>query len=447
MSTMMVSGERAGWREHPRGLAYLAFTEAWERFSYYGMSALLVLYMVDQVLQPGRADAVLGFGLLRSVLEGATGPLSPTAMAAQLTGLYSGLVYFTPVLGGIIADRWIGQRAAVLAGGVLMFLGHVAMTFDASFLIALLLLILGSGLLKGNISAQVGALYPEGEETNRTRGFAIFSMAINVGAVCGPLLCGWLAQAWSWHAGFGAAALFMAVGLAIYVAGWNHLPARVERERTAETGLTAEDRRTVLLLLGVMAVTCFQSIVFFQGLTVNPLWVQERVDLVMLGFAVPVPWFSSIDALASVVFVPVIFWLWRLQTGGNGDPADLSKIAMGAAIFCVANLGLAAADLMAGADKVPALWAAVYHTLQGIAFVYYWPTLLAMVSRLAPPSLNSTLMGVAFLTLFLSNIAVGWLGTRYETWGGPAFWAVHGAIAAAGVAAAMVMGRVAARRS
>src|SRR6266851_1226813 len=196
-----------GFLGHPKGLFYLAFTEAWERFSYYGMTALLVLYMINQLLLPGHVENVAGFAGFRSAMESLVGPQSPQALASRIFGLYSGFVYFTPVLGGLIADRWIGQRNAVVMGALLMSAGHVAMAFEQSFLLALLLLVAGSGFLKGNISAQVGALYPRDDEARRTRGFIIFSTAINIGAVAGPLLCGLLAQVYGWHYGFGVAAI------------------------------------------------------------------------------------------------------------------------------------------------------------------------------------------------------------------------------------------------
>jgi POT family proton-dependent oligopeptide transporter len=154
---------------HPKGLFYLAFTEAWERFSYYGMTALVVLFMVNQLLLPGHVEHISGFSGFRAAIESIVGPLSTQALASQIFGLYSGFVYFTPLLGGIIADRWIGQRSAVVIGASSMSAGHIAMAFDQSFLLALLLLVIGSGFLKGNISAQVGALYPPEDEARRTR--------------------------------------------------------------------------------------------------------------------------------------------------------------------------------------------------------------------------------------------------------------------------------------
>src|SRR5947207_4749900 len=160
---------------HPKGLFYLAFTEAWERFSYYGMTALLVLYMVNQALLPGHVENIAGFAGFRSAIEALVGPQSTQALASRVFGLYSGFVYFTPMLGGLIADRWIGQRNAVVIGALLMSGGHLAMAFEQSLLLALVLLVTGSGFLKGNISAQVGSLYRRDDEARRTRGFTIFS--------------------------------------------------------------------------------------------------------------------------------------------------------------------------------------------------------------------------------------------------------------------------------
>ena len=216
---------------HPKGLFYLAATEAWERFSYYGMTALVVLYMVNQLLLPAHLQHIFGFSGFKAAVESVVGPLSTQALASQIFGLYSGFVYFTPLLGGMIADRWIGQRNAVVIGALSMSAGHIAMGFDQSFLLALLLLVIGSGFLKGNISAQVGALYLPEDEARRTRGFVIFSTAINVGAVIGPLLCGLIAQVYGWHYGFGIAAIFMLFGLATYLYGSRYLPARVQRRK------------------------------------------------------------------------------------------------------------------------------------------------------------------------------------------------------------------------
>src|SRR6202167_1750736 len=264
---------------HPKGLFYLAFTEAWERFSYYGMTALLALYMIDQLLLPGHVEHVAGFQSLRHSLEFFAGPLSNQALAARVVGLYTGFVYFTPLLGGLIADRWIGQRNAVVIGAVSMSAGHLAMTFDRAFLPALLLLVIGSGFLKGNISAQVGALYPPDDEARRNHGFVIFSTGINIGAVLGPLLCGLLAQVWGWHYGFGVAAIFMLLGLATYLYGYRYLPARVVPSKRAGRGLTTADWRIIGALTVVIMILILPSIVVNQVYNVMPVWTQQHVAL------------------------------------------------------------------------------------------------------------------------------------------------------------------------
>lgn len=433
MASVAETGATAERAPHPKGLYYLAFTEAWERFSYYGMTGLLVLYMVNQLLLPGHVEHVAGFDGFRGFLEGLYGrELSGQALASAIFGLYAGFVYFTPVLGGLIADRWIGQRNAVVAGALAMSGGHVAMAFDQSFLLALLLLVIGSGLLKGNISAQVGALYPRDDEARRTRGFAIFSMAINVGAVGGPIVCGWLASEYGWHTGFGLAAIFMLAGLATYLIGYRHLPARVERRADEQAKLTARDWKIIAVLIAVMFITMFQSIAYYQVANTFPVWVQEHVDLNLGSFAIPVPWYQSVDPLFSIVGVPILFGLWGWQARRRGEPGDLGKIGIGAAMTCLANLVLVAAILLSSGTGINPLWPFVYCGLLGIGFLYYWPTLLALVSRTAPAAVNATMMGVCFLTLFIGNNVIGWLGGYYEPLGPLAFWLLHAGIGAVG---------------
>lgn len=414
---------------HPKGLAYLAFTEAWERFSYYGMTALLVLYMVNQLLLPGHVEHVVGFATFRASLEGLFGPRSTQALASQIFGLYAGFTYFTPVLGGWIADRWTGQRTAVVLGTLSMCGGHLAMAFDQSFLLALLLLVIGSGLLKGNISAQVGGLYPRSDEVRRTRGFAIFSTGINFGAVVGPVVCGFLGVRYGWHVGFGAAALFMLLALAIYLSGYRYLPARVEREKITGGTMTAPDWKIVAAILAVMAITVFTYIGYYQLANVLPVFLEQHGDLNAWGFEIPIPWYLSIDPLFSILSVPLLFRLWRLQ----GEPSELTKIATGSFISAGANLILVT-SIALSAGKVLWVWPFLYCAVQGVGFMYFWPSLLALVSRTAPAKINATMMGVAFLTLFVANNLIGWIGTFYERMTPLAFWSMHIAIpAGAGV--------------
>jgi POT family proton-dependent oligopeptide transporter len=426
---------------HPKGLFYLAFTEAWERFSFYGMMALLVLYMVNQALLPGHVEHIAGFDAFRRTLESVTGPLTPQALASTLFGLYSGGVYFTPVLGGFIADRWIGQRNAVVIGALAMSAGHIAMAFDRSFLIALTLLVAGSGFLKGNISAQVGALYPPDDEARRTRGFAIFSTAINIGAVVGPLVCGALAQRYGWHTGFGAAALLMLIGLATYLLGYRYLPARVERRARVTGRLTARDWKVIAALVAVMAIAVFQSVAYYQLANVLPVWIEQHVNLSVGATSIPVPWYQSIDPLFSILGVPLLFALWRYQAARRGEPGELAKIGTGAWLATASNLVLVFAILAADGAPVHPVWPFLYCAGLGIAFIYYWPTLLALVSRAAPARVNATMMGIAFLTLFVANNLIGWLGRYYEQMTPEAFWSMHAAIAATGGVLVLLFGR------
>jgi len=397
------------------------------------MISLLVLYMVNQLLLPGHVEQIAAFAAFRNVIEGAFGPLSTQQLASQIFGLYAGFVYFTPVLGGWLADRFIGQRSAVVLGALSMAGGHVAMAFDRSFLLALLLLVVGSGLLKGNISAQVGGLYPREDEARRTRGFVIFSTAINLGAVTGPLVCGFLGERYGWHVGFGLAAIFMFAGLATYLSGFKYLPAKVERKTHAAAPMTRSDWTIVAALIAVMVIAIFQSVAYYQLANVLPVWLQQHVDLNAGGFQIPVPWYLSIDPLFSMISVPALFALWKRQSRSGGvEPSEFAKIGTGAWVCAAANLVLVAAILAAGDGRVLWVWPFLYCALQGVGFIYYWPTLLALVSRAAPARINATMMGICFLTLFVANNLIGWVGTFYELLGPLTFWSMHAAIAATG---------------
>lgn len=441
MSDIAASRHAGTFFGEPPALGYLAFTEAWERFSYYGMTALLVLYMSQQLFLPGHIEHVAGFAAFRSGLETVFGPMTTLALAAQISGLYTGLVYLTPIFGGLIADRWIGRRPAVVMGAILMSAGHIAMAFDASFLLALGLLIIGCGFLKGNISAQVGGLYPEGDGAGRTRGFSIFSMAINIGATAGPLVCGLLAQVYGWHAGFGLAGILMLAALVTYLAGYRLLtettPAANRAQPNAKLGRA--EWRAIAALVAVMLLTIFHSIAYYQNSTIGLVWINANVDLDLLGFHVPVPWFNSIDSFVSIVSVPLLFALWKRQAAGRGEPGEIGKIATGALIAAFANLLLVIGCALGG--RVSAIFPVLYDILLGVAFLYYWPTLLALVSRVAPPAIKSTMMGVAFLTLFLSNTIIGRLGALYEQMTPLQFWAMHAAIAALGGVLALIARR------
>ncbi|HWA03869.1 MAG TPA: peptide MFS transporter [Rhizomicrobium sp.] len=424
----------------PPALGFLAFTEAWERFSYYGMTSLLVLYMSQALFMPEHVGNIAGFAFYRAALESVFGKMSTLALASQTYGLYTGFVYFTPLIGGWLADRFIGRRNAVVAGAILMSGGHIAMAFDASFLLALFLLVAGCGLLKGNISTQVGQLYAEDDAAGRTRGFSIFSMAINVGAVAGPLTCGLLAQLYGWHVGFGAAGLLMLFALATYLAGYRLLGESVRGTAVRDPAkpLTLQQKRAIGALIVVMLITIPHSIAFYQNSNIGFVWLNAHGDRMVAGFEVPTAWFgSALDSLISIACVPFLFALWRWQAQHGSEPGEISKIGIGAAMAACANLVLAGAALLP--DRVSPLYFVLYEVVLGVAFIWQWPTLLALTSRIAPQRLKSTLMGAAFLTLFASNMTIGRIGALYEHMTPAAFWTLNAGIAAAGALLALVL--------
>jgi len=431
---------------HPKGLAYLAFTECWERFSYYGMTALLALYMVQQLLTPGHADHVLGLGALRHVFE-LHGAIGDQAFASLIFGWYSGLVYFTPILGGLIADRWFGTKATVILGALLMCAGHVMMAFDASFLFALAALILGSGCLKGNISAQVGKLYAPEEESRRTGGYTIFSAGINIGAVLGPLVCGGLAAIYGWHVGFASAALLMLVALLTYLAGQRHIPGGRERkDKVRYPPLTPAERTRTWLLIVVIALTVLPNIAYPMIWNAGILFVNDHVALGTPLGAVPATWFNSIDAFASIVAVPPLVALWRWQARRGREPNALVKIGIGAALTGVSAGILAIGSLFPGADgRIAVYWPLIGFFGMGIAFLYFWPVLLALISEAAPPKVNATLMGGAFLSLFTGSVLMGWVGSFYSSMSPAAFWALDAGIGFAGGLVVLLLARPLAR--
>lgn len=425
---------------HPTGLWYLVLTEVWERFSYFGLTANLVLYMNLSLLQPDQAQTVIGLDSLRAGLESVLGPLTNLALASQIFGLYAGFVYFTPILGGVIADRWLGRRICVVGGAVLMSLGHFAMAFTSMFLLALLLLILGCGLLKGNISTQVGELYAANDEAGRTRGFTLLSVGINIGAIAGPLLCGLLASVYGWHAGFAAAGVLMLVGLVTYLAGYRYLPESLPRRAAGQPrpeALSKSQRATVFWLCLVIAITVLTSVACYQKMNIGMVWIDRHVDLDVLGFKVPVSWFATIGPIASIVGVPLLFALWNRQTARGRKPSEMGKIATGAWLAAIANGVLAAICLLS--DRSSWLVPLGYTAVLGLAYLYYWPALMALVARAAPPRLKGTLMSCVFLSLFAANILIGWLGKFYDDLGPAGFWALEAAVGVAGALLAVAV--------
>jgi proton-dependent oligopeptide transporter, POT family len=400
---------------HPRGLAVLFATEAWERFSYFGNAALVVLYMTKYLFDASRLEAVLGLGALKSALEFLFGPLEPQPLASQLFGFYTGLAYFSPVLGGLVADRLLGRHRTILIGGVFMAAGHFMMAFEALFLLALLMLIIGIGAFKPNISTQVGALYAPGDD-RRDRAYSIFYLGINIGAFLAPLICGTLAVQYGWHYGFGAAGVGMLISLAIYLSGRRSLPADEPRGSplARETKpLEAGERRALFALIGTCAlVTLFWAAYDQQGNTVL-LWAEDFTDRsIDLGFwrgEIPSPWFLALNPLLIFVFTPPIVRRWAQQSRRGTEPFPITKMAFGCLCLALANLLMAGAA-SAAAGKASALWLVGYFLLATIGELHVAPIGLALISRLAPARMTSIMMGVWFATTLPADVFAGFLG-------------------------------------
>lgn len=419
---------------HPKGLYYLSFTEMWERFSFYGMSALLTLYMLKELLLPENAAQVIGLAALRNMFE-FRGSMSDVAFSAIIYGWYAGLVYFTPIVGGWVADRILGAKRTVMIGVLLMSAGHLAMSFYSSFLLALLLLILGSGFLKGNISAQVGALYPRSDESMRSRGYTIFSTGICIGAASGPIVTGLVAAIYGWHAGFAVAAVLMLVALVAYILGQRHLPddRPVARKREKSAPMSKAERKRVWVLLLVIALTIPAEIAYPMVWSIGILWVDQYVNLATSLGEVPSSWFASMDSIGAILAAPalVIFWAWQAKRGS--EPSSVTKVGIGSAIIAVGALLFAFGNMGRSApDSVDAGWAIAGWLIMGLAWMYYWPTTLAIVSRAAPAGMASILMGVAFLSPFIGHVLAGWIGSYFDQMHPSVFWAMDAAIGLAG---------------
>jgi POT family proton-dependent oligopeptide transporter len=481
---------------HPRGLSTLFFTEMWERFSYYGMRAILLLFMVAPVTAGG-----LGF---------------TDAQGGAIYAVYTSLVFLTPLAGGWIADRILGQGLAVLYGGVVIMSGHICLAFHspATFYVGLALVVIGTGLLKPNVSVMVGQLYGA-EDNRRDAGFSIFYMGINLGAFLSPFVCGALAQQdWfrrflgsmgvapesAWHFGFAAAAVGMFFGLVQYLTTRRHLgaaglfqgrarSAEVSRSRrlltlaalavlaaiavvawlgsTGRIEITREgianvygialalttilffgwlfflgqwtpaERRRLVVLTGLCAASAvFWSAYEQAGSTLN-LFAERNTERMFLGIDVPSSWLQAVNPLFIIIFSAVFAWLWLKL--GKRDPSSPAKFALG-----LVSLGIGFAVLGVGAvfvkdgHRVSALWLIVAYFFHTVGELCLSPVGLSAMSRLAPTRVTSMMMGAWFLTISLGDYTGGRIAGLYQTFSLPAlFWTIAGITIGAGLILAL----------
>src|SRR5471032_419700 len=434
-------GARGDLLGHPRGLTFLFATEMWERFSYYGMRALLVLYMVKYLLDPQRAGGVAGLGTFKSALEIVFGPLALQPLASQIYGSYTGLVYLTPIFGGLLAERVIGQRRTVILGAALMAIGHFMMAFEHLFLLALLFLIFGNGAFKPNISTKVGALYAPGDR-RRDRAFSIFYVGINLGAFLAPLVCGTLGEELGWHYGFAAAGVGMTTGLIIYLAATPALPMdSFAKRETVHEPMGREAWLSIGALMALMLpVSLFWGTYEQQGNTIA-LWASEYTDrhfnLLLFSGDIPVTWFQSFNPFMIFAFTPFVVALWRRQ--GNREPSTVAKMAIGCFINDAAFLIMAAAAWASAGGQASWLWLFVFFIIITIGELYLSPVGLSLVTKVAPLRLLSMMMGVWLSTSFIGGILAGYLGTFWSSMARSHFFLMLAIISAlAGVAIALL---------
>ena len=467
-SASQASPDDRGFFGHPAGLSTLFFTEMWERFSYYGMRAILLLFMVAPLATGG-----LGFS---------------TEVAGPIYGLYTAMVYLVALPGGWFADRVIGQQRAVLYGGIIIMFGHISLAMEGIgfFLLGLFLVIIGTGLLKPNVSTVVGQLYTP-EDQRRDSGFSLFYMGINLGAFFSPLVCGWLAQSeafrgmlqgWgfdptrSWHWGFGAAAVGMFLGIVQYLLGQKRLrgagaepgdPLSAGARRGAMFALLGllvvgalilmsagdaaiaamptvnrvigtilllapavffiwlltagsrdadERKRHLVIFVLFMGAAVFWSAFEQAGSTLN-LFAERSTRTSILGFDFPASWLQSVNALFIIILAPVFAWLWIRM--GRKEPSSPGKFAFGLLFL---SLGFAllipAAGMAASGAQVSPMWLVGTYLLHTIGELCLSPVGLSAMTKLAPMRYAGLMLGVWFLAASVGNFIGGNVAGVYE---------------------------------
>ncbi|HEY6049092.1 MAG TPA: peptide MFS transporter [Sphingomicrobium sp.] len=419
---------------HPKGLGYLGFTEACERFSYYSMQTLLVLYMVNYLLAPERMNGVVGLNWLQThVYHGIAGQ----PLASAIFGTYTSLVYATPILGGIIADKWLGRHRTLILGGVLMAIGHFLMAIESAFIFALLFLLLGVGAFKGNIATQVGALYGP-KDLRRAMAFQIFYIFINVSVIAAPLISGTLGQKVGWHYGFGCAGVVMVLGLIIYLSGRRYLPAEElaspAEEPALREPLTRSDWLCVLyliILIPVLAVSLLTNQEIFNAYLT---WGDQHFDLTLLNNTSS--WLITVDATVSFTMLVAVAAFWKWWSLKHREPDEITKMIIGS-VFTVGGglcLFMAALTQPAG-GKISLFWPMMFEVMNSIGFAHVLPISLALFSKIAPRQITATVIGLYYLSFFIANAVVGYVGGLYSSLPTTTFWLIHVASAAFGLVA------------
>ncbi|MCI3131178.1 peptide MFS transporter [Phenylobacterium aquaticum] len=404
------------WFGHPRGLTILFLTQMWECFSFFGMRALLVYYMIRE----------LGFTQQK---------------ASLIYGAYTALIFLTPMAGGALSDRWLGRRKAVTLGATIMALGHFMMASQPLFYPALITIALGSGLFTPSLPSQIRELYAP-EDPRRLGSYNVYYVGVNTGGFLAPLICGALGETFGWHWGFGAAGVGMAVGLAIYLLGGRWLPEEPKtgprRDRAAAVD-PAPGRWRLLAATG-FAVVLFRGAYEQMGNTIA-VWAATGVDRGVLGHAIPMTWFQAMNPLFIVLLTPLVLAYWRRHTARRSEMPPLFRMAIGGGIVAAAYLILSAVAALSPAGSASWAWLVLFIAIVTLGELWILPVGLGLFGRLAPAGMAATMIAAWYLAGFAGNILAGVIGALLTDLGPAPFFSLMAAVAASAGAALFVLNR------
>jgi POT family proton-dependent oligopeptide transporter len=400
------SGPDKDWFGHPRGLTILFLTEMWDQFSFFGMRALLVYYMTKELL-------------------------ISQAHSSYIYGLYSSFVYFTPLIGGVISDRWLGRHRAVVIGGSIMAIGHFMMAFQALFYPALATIAIGNGLFLPSLASQISQLYTP-DDPRRATAYNIYYVGINLGAFLAPFVCGTVGELYGWHWGFTLAGIGMVIGLVTYLAGSRYLPKTNGADSTEAASPQPplrESMRTYLLLLAVIAIVVIFRASYEQSGNTVALWADSGVDRnAGFGLVVPMTWFQSLNPLMIFLFTPLIVAYWTRAARQGRDRGSVSKMAVGGFIVGISYLLLAAVAQQSGGARASWLWLVFYFLVYTIGELFILPVGLGLFGKLAPRAFAATAIAAWFMAAFFGNLAAGAVGALWSELSPAAFFTVAGAV-------------------
>ncbi|HEX7724980.1 MAG TPA: peptide MFS transporter [Rhizomicrobium sp.] len=395
------------WFGHPRGLTILFLTEMWDQFSFFGMRALLVYYMTKELL-------------------------ITQSHSSYIYGLYSSFVYFTPLIGGVISDRWLGRRRAVVIGGSIMALGHFMMAFEPAFYFALATIALGNGLFLPSLSSQINELYAP-DDPRRATAYNIYYVGINLGAFLAPFVCGTVGELYGWHWGFALAGVGMLIGLFTYLGGARYLPKESSLAERRQQPVVQRPRTRMeiyLLFVAVIAIVVVFRAAYEQSGNTLALWADTGIDRhIGHSFLIPMTWFQSLNPLIIFLFTPVIVMYWTRAAKRGKEPGSVGKMATGGFIVGVSYLMLALVAHLSGDARASWLWLALFFLIYTVGELFILPVGLGLFGKLAPVEFAATAIAAWFMAAFFGNLAAGAMGALWSVVSVPVFFVIAGAVA------------------